>query len=110
MKAPESSNHPRHALDEDIHHPVRLSLLAILARADRVDFAFLRDHLEVSDSNLSRHLSALEELGYVQIDKGFVGKRPRTWLSLTPEGRIAFDHHVRLLREIVEGSASAPTA
>lgn len=93
---------PRLRLNEAIHQPVRLSLLALLAHADRADFAFLRDHLKLKDSNLSQHLTALEALGYLRIDKVFEGKRPRTWVALSPQGRAAFDEYVRVLREIVD--------
>lgn len=93
--------HPRLELDEAIHQPVRLSILALLAQSEKVDFAFLRGHLALGESNLSRHLSALEALGYVVITKVFEGKRGRTWLSLSPEGRTAFENHVRVLRQIV---------
>lgn len=100
--AREAAPHARLALDEIIHQPVRLSIVATLAHAERVDFAFLRDHLEVGDSNLSRHLTALEEAGYIRIDKVFERKRARTWLSLSGEGRAAFERHVAALRRIVE--------
>ncbi len=93
--------HPRHALDDAIHQPVRLSIMALLAQSEKIDFAFLREHLALGESNLSRHLSALEGLGYVVITKVFEGKRGRTWLSLSAEGRAAFENHVRVLREIV---------
>ncbi len=93
--------HPRHALDDAIHQPVRLSIMALLAQSEKIDFAFLRDHLALGESNLSRHLSALEALGYVVITKVFEGKRGRTWLSLSAEGRAAFESHVRVLHQIV---------
>jgi DNA-binding MarR family transcriptional regulator len=92
--------HPRARLDELIHQPVRFSLLAALAQADELEFRFLRDTLEVSDSVLSRQASTLEQAGYVAIRKGHVGKWPRTWLKLTPQGRTAFDNHLDTLREI----------
>jgi len=98
---PTSPPHPRLALDEAIHQPVRLSIMALLAHSEKVDFAFLRGHLALGESNLSRHLSALEALGYVVITKVFEGKRGRTWLSLSPAGRTAFENHVRVLRQIV---------
>jgi len=53
--------------------------------------------------NLSRHLSALEEAGYILIEKVFEHKRPRTRLSLTPAGRTAFESHLDALRRIVDG-------
>jgi DNA-binding MarR family transcriptional regulator len=98
--------HPRHALDQVIHAPVRFSIVAVLAAADRAEFSFVRDTIEVSDSVLSRQVSTLESVGYVKVTKGYVGKRPRTWLSLTHEGRAAFEAHVAALRAIA-GSSGA---
>lgn len=92
--------HPRHQLNDNLTHPVRFSLTATLAATDEIDFASVRDHLQVSDSVLSRQASQLEDLGIVKIRKGYVGKRPRTWLSLTPEGRSQWDAHLTALRAI----------
>ena len=86
-------------------------MMAMLAAAQKVEFSFVRDHVEVTDSMLSKQMSALEQAGYVKVNKGFVGKRPRTWLSLTKEGRRVFERHLAALREIavadVVGSAPA---
>ncbi|QIK71771.1 helix-turn-helix domain-containing protein [Propioniciclava coleopterorum] len=95
--------HPRHQLVEALTHPVRFSLVAALNATDNMDFATLRDQLQVSDSVLSRQASALEDLGIVDIRKGYVGKRPRTWLSLSPRGREQWQHHLAALREIAGG-------
>jgi DNA-binding MarR family transcriptional regulator len=92
-------------LDAVIHPPTRLSIVALLATADEADFAFVRDSVGVSDSVLSKHGSALEAAGYVEIRKGHVGKRPRTWFKLTPAGRRAFAAHVVALQEIVGQAA-----
>ena len=92
--------HPRHQLNDNLTHPVRFSLAAALAATDEIDFASVRDHLQVSDSVLSRQASQLEELGLVHIKKGYVGKRPRTWLSLTGQGRAAWASHLDALRAI----------
>jgi DNA-binding transcriptional ArsR family regulator len=100
-----AAHHPRLELDETIHQPVRLSIMALLAQSKKVDFAFLVKYLELSESNLSRHLSALEAAGYIVITKVFEGKRPRTWLSLSDTGRAAFTRHVETLRRIVEQPA-----
>ncbi|GIH47355.1 winged helix-turn-helix domain-containing protein [Microbispora rosea] len=99
--------HPRHELDEIIHAPVRLSIMAALAAADKADFRFLRDTIEVSDSLLSKHILTLEEAGYIRVDKAFVGKRARTWLSLTDQGRAAFETYMDVLRRIVEATPRA---
>jgi len=80
-----------------------LSVVGTLYHAQRVAFAFLQRHLDVTESNLSRHLSALEEAGYLLIDKVFEHRRARTWLSLTPAGRTAFESHLDALRRIVDG-------
>lgn len=96
--------HPRHRLDDLIHSPVRLSVMAALRSADAVHFGLLRDTVEVSDSLLSKHLAALESGGYIRVTKGYAGRRPRTWYSLTPAGMAAFDAHIAALREIVHAS------
>lgn len=77
--------------------------MAALAATDRAEFRFLRDTIEVSDSLLSKHVITLEEAGYVRVEKAFVGKRPRTWLALTDEGRRAFHDYVSVLRRLTEG-------
>lgn len=96
--------HARHRLDDVIHAPVRFSIVAALAKADNAEFAAVRDAIEVSDSVLSKQSQALEQAGYVAIKKGYVGKRPRTWLRLTPAGRAAFASHLAALREIADAS------
>jgi DNA-binding MarR family transcriptional regulator len=98
-----ASGHARHRLDEVIHAPVRFSIVASLAAADEAEFSAVRDTVEVSDSVLSRQVSTLEAAGYVKVRKGYVGKRPRTWLSLTAAGRMAFDRHLAALRAIADG-------
>ena len=94
------TEHPRHDLVDELMHPVRFSLVATLAATESAEFAVVRDQLQVSDSVLSRQASQLEELGIVKIKKGYVGKRPRTWLSLTAEGLRRWQAHVDALRTI----------
>jgi DNA-binding MarR family transcriptional regulator len=88
---------------------VRLSIVAALAAAERVEFRLLRDTVEVSDSLLSKHLRVLEDAGYVIAEKGSVGRRPRTWLSLSPHGLAALRGHVAALNRIV-ATVAAPLA
>lgn len=101
-----TAEHPRHQLVDALTHPVRFSLVAALSAADSIDFATVRDQLQVSDSVLSRQSSQLEELGIVAIKKGYVGKRPRTWLSLTREGRTKWASHLAALQAIASGPES----
>ncbi len=87
--------------DELIHAPTRLSIVSLLAATEWADFKFIRDSIGLSDSALSKQLTTLEDAGYVEIRKGFVGKRPRTSARLTSVGQAAFDQHVIALQEIV---------
>lgn len=95
-------NHPRHALDDVIHSPVRFSIVAVLAAAEKAEFSYVRDTVEISDSALSKQVTTLENAGYVKVTKGYVGKRPRTWLALTRAGRKAYTSHCQALRAIAE--------
>jgi DNA-binding MarR family transcriptional regulator len=97
-----SAVHPRHQLDDLVHQPVRFSVLAALGTAEEAEFGFVRDLVEVSDSVLSKHVATLEDAGYLAVRKGYVGKRPRTWLKLLPAGRDAFDAHLGALRAIAD--------
>ena len=92
-------------LNEIIHQPVRLRIMAALVtldQGDEVDFTYLRDLLEVTDGNLGAHLRKLEEAGYVVANKTFVERKPRTYLSATAEGRRVFEEHVAALESILK--------
>lgn len=99
------TTHPRFQLESDLAHPVRFSLVAALASVEKLSFAELREKLEVSDSVLSKQISELEKAGFVKVTKGFVGKRPRTTLSLTGTGRRRWDTHLTALSQIAGGAA-----
>jgi DNA-binding transcriptional ArsR family regulator len=90
--------------DELIHAPTRLAIVSLLAASEWTSFQFIRDTVGLSDSALSKQLATLEQAGYVEIGRGFVGKRPRTSARLTPAGRIAFEQHVAALQEMVQRS------
>ncbi len=94
--------HPANELDDIVHQRVRLGILAVLTEARRADFAYLRDSLELTDGNLSRHLQVLEGAGYVKVTKAFEGKRPRTWVSATKKGRAALAAEVGALRALLD--------
>lgn len=96
-------SNPRLRLNDAFTNPIRLSIIATLANVDDIDFKSLKEIVDISDSALSKHASALEEAGYVKIRKGFVGKRPRTWFATTKDGNKAFDEHVQALRDLTAG-------
>ncbi len=90
-----------------IHQPTRLRIMAALIslnEGEKADFGFLRDLLELTDGNLSVHLQRLEEAGYAVVEKTYVGRRPKTWIWATAEGRAAFAAHVDALEAIVRGA------
>ncbi|MFJ5557819.1 transcriptional regulator [Streptomyces sp. NPDC093250] len=92
------------ALDREIHHPTRLAAAAFLSGCAEAEFAAVRDYCGVSDSVMSKTVAALEKAGYVSVRKGYFGKRPRTWLSLTFTGRQKLASHLAALEELA-GSA-----
>ncbi|MEB4615550.1 transcriptional regulator [Leucobacter sp. M11] len=98
--------------DELIHAPMRLRICGLLRPVEELDFAVLRDALDVSDATLSKHLKTLTDAGYVVSNKAASRERSDarrvTWLALTAAGHAAFDAHVRALREIA-GSAGEAT-
>jgi DNA-binding MarR family transcriptional regulator len=92
-------------LNEIIHQTVRLRIMAALVTlesTDEVDFTYLRDLLDVTDGNLGAHLRKLEEVGYIAVNKTFVERKPRTFVSATPEGRWGFQEHVAALESILK--------
>lgn len=100
-----SSDHPRLRLDDSFASPIRFSLMAALGSDLELDFATLGGILQVSDSVLSKAISALEHVRYVKVRKGQVGTRPRTWVRGTATGHRAFAAHVRALQAIVDFGA-----
>ena len=96
---------PREANDF-IHQPLRLKIMAALnglAARESMDFTRLRSVVEATDGNLGAHLSKLEDVGYITIEKNFIDKKPRTRVAMTREGRKALVTHVAYLRDILDG-------
>ena len=96
--------------DPIIHPPARLQVMAVLANVQTAEFARLRATTQVSDSVMSKHLSALAEAGYVRLDKAALEGRQRTWVSITRTGRAAFDRHVAALHALAGLGADATDA
>ncbi len=88
-------------IDEVIHGRLRLGVMAYLANAEVADFNELKALLEVTQGNLSVQLRKLEEAGYVAIEKGFLGRKPRTQIRLTQEGRKAFGVYLDALGKLI---------
>ena len=93
------------APDEVIHQSMRLKIMAALKAVpdnEPIEFTRLKQLLQATDGNLGAHLTTLENAGYVEILKDFVGKKPRTRVVMTRTGRRAFERHVAYLRDILD--------
>ncbi len=86
-------------VDRLVHEPARLMILLVLYTVEIADFTFLINATELTDGNLSSHLSKLEAAGYVEIDKSFTGKRPHTRLRLTTVGRQAVENYRNTMQQ-----------
>jgi DNA-binding MarR family transcriptional regulator len=95
------TSHPVSLLNDLVHQRVRLGLLAIAQEERRVEFGFLRTNLELTAGNLSQHLGLLENAGLITIEKGYEGKRARTWITLTKAGRAAFAEEIAQLKRLI---------
>jgi DNA-binding MarR family transcriptional regulator len=95
------TGHPVNGLDDVVHQRVRLGILTITREARRVEFGYLRTTLELTAGNLSRHLATLENAGLITIDKGYEGRRARTWVSLTKAGQTALREEIAQLKRLI---------
>ena len=84
-----------------IHGKIRLAALSLLAGVEEADFTFLKEKIGTTDGNLSVHLTKLEEAGYVEVEKKFVEKKPKTIYRMTSKGRDAFARYVKSLKAIL---------
>ena len=88
-------------IDRIVHEPARFMILSLLLVVDKADFIFIMKQTGLTWGNLSSHLSKLEESGYIEVEKKFVGKKPRTMLRLTEQGRTAFRDYHRRMKEVL---------
>ncbi|MEW1954906.1 transcriptional regulator [Terrabacter sp. NPDC080008] len=97
----ELSRHPTSGLDDVVHQKARLGILAVLAETEKADFAYLKKLLQLTDGNLGRHIEVLAGSGLVHVEKGYAGKRPRTWVTITRAGRRALEDEMAAIRELL---------
>jgi DNA-binding MarR family transcriptional regulator len=94
-------------LDEIIHQPLRLRIMAALNAlpgATGLEFARLKKLTGATDGNLGAHIETLARTGYVAVEKAFAGKKPQTTVVATGAGRAAFARHVAALQTIIAAS------
>jgi len=95
--------------DAIIHQPMRLKIMAalkVLPETELIEFVRLKALVGATEGNLGAHITTLEDSGYVQVLKDFNGKRPRTRVALTKQGRRAFEAYVAYLRDILDQPAA----
>jgi len=76
--------------------------MSLLIANDELPFKALKELLEVTDGNLSSHLTKLEKEAYIIIEKTFEGKRPKTVVKIAPIGKKAFDSYIETLKQFIE--------
>jgi DNA-binding MarR family transcriptional regulator len=86
-------------VDKLIHEPARLNIMAHLYVIESADFLFMMRQTGLTFGNLSAHMSKLENVGYIEIIKEFVGKKPHTMLKLTEQGRQAFKEYQKKMKQ-----------
>jgi DNA-binding MarR family transcriptional regulator len=98
---PAPPTHPVNGLDDVVHQRVRLGILTIAHEARRVEFGYLRAQLELTAGNLSQHLTVLETAGLIEVEKGYAGRRGRTWITLTAAGHTALADEIGRLKLLI---------
>jgi DNA-binding MarR family transcriptional regulator len=92
--------------DDIIHQPMRLRIMAALAasagKGQEFDFSRLKSITQASDGNLGAHIETLERANYIEVERGYQGRRPRMVVHPTPQGLHAYKDHVAFLRSIIE--------
>jgi DNA-binding transcriptional ArsR family regulator len=89
-------------LDKLVHNPGRLAILAVLAGCESADFTFLEQMTRLNKGTLSKHLTALEGAGYLEITKRFKGRMPNTSVRLAARGSKAFRNYRRQYRQAMD--------
>ena len=98
-------------LDPIIHSQLRLAVLSILMSVEDADFMFLKEKTGSTMGNLSVQITKLSDAGYIEVEKTFKNKRPRTVCRMTEKGREAFNRYICALKELVApamGAGSIP--
>lgn len=88
-------------LNKAFESRARLGIMSSLMVNDSMDFNALKELLDLTDGNLAGHTRALEQAGYIRVEKSFIGRKPNTRFSITPEGRLAFEQHLETLEKII---------
>jgi DNA-binding HxlR family transcriptional regulator len=89
-------------LNKAFESRIRLGIMSILMVNETIDFATLKEMLDITDGNLASHVSSLEKLEYVSVNKQFIGKKPNTTYAATALGKSAFMEHLNALESLIK--------
>lgn len=89
-------------LDPLLHSQLRLAVMSILMNVEEADFVYLKEKTESTAGNLSVQLEKLSNAGYISVEKGFSGRKPRTVCRVTEQGRKAFEDYVDALKSYIK--------
>lgn len=89
--------------DKAFENKTRLAIMSVLVVNNNADFNTLKEMLQVTDGNLASHISALEKVEYLEIKKGFIGKKTNTTYRATKLGTLAFKNHLDALEKLIKG-------
>ena len=81
---------------------VRLGIMSALIVNDAINFNELKELLNITDGNLASHLKALEENGFIKVEKGFIGRKTNTTYRITKTGEKAFKSHIAALEKMIK--------
>ena len=103
MKSDESEGSVQNLTDINklIHEPARLMIISLLYVVESADFLWIKRQTDLTDGNLSSHLSKLESAGYVTVEKSIKNKKTNTLLKLSEGGRKAFEEYRKKLTQIL---------
>jgi len=85
-------------LDPLLHSELRLAMMSILISVESADFVYIKEQTKATAGNLSIQIDKLSEAGYIEVERGFLGKRTRTVCKMTPKGVEAFKNYVEALK------------
>ena len=94
-------------LDRLVHERMRLGIVSALAAEERLSFGDLKTILKTSDGNLSVHARKLEDAGYIEVNKGFEDRKPKTEYSLTTKGREALKTYINRMETLLSEAREA---
>ena len=97
-----SMNNPIENLNKTFDSRVRLGIMSTLMVNDEINFNDLKQLIDVTDGNLASHIKSLEEMGYVKVNKGFIGRKTNTTYGVTKAGQKAFQQHLTALEKMIK--------